>query len=72
MVETTNEELSFIEVWFTDQNSRPLEIEDYVNITLIIGISWYKWGIQLNQEGKNKEKAFYLFQENSVLKMVKS
>ena len=72
MVETTNGEFSFIEVWFTDQNSRPLEIEDFVNITLIIGISWYKWGIQLIQEGKNKEKAFHLFQENLVLKMVKS
>ena len=35
---TTNAEFSFIEIWFTDQNSRPLEIEDNVNITLIIGI----------------------------------
>ena len=24
------------EVWFTDQNSKPLEIEDKINITLII------------------------------------
>ena len=72
MVETTNGEFSFIEVWFTDQNSRPLEIEDFVNITLIIGISWYKWGILLNPEGQNKEKACYLFQEHLVLKMVKS
>ena len=27
-------EFSYIEVWFTDQNSNPLEIEDKINITL--------------------------------------
>ena len=32
-------EFSFIEVWFTDQNSGPLEIEDNVNLTLIIGLT---------------------------------
>ena len=31
-----NLELSHIEVWFTDQNSKPLEIEDKINITLVI------------------------------------
>ena len=35
---TTNREFPFIEVWFTDQNSKPLEIEDNVNLTLIIGL----------------------------------
>ena len=39
MLKTTNAEFSFIEIWFTDQNNRPLEIEDNVNITLIIGVS---------------------------------
>ena len=39
MLKATNAEFSFIEIWFTDQNNRPLEIEDNVNITLIIGIS---------------------------------
>ena len=39
MLETTNAEFSFIEIWFTDKNNRPLEIEDNVNITLITGIS---------------------------------
>ena len=39
MLKTTNAEFSFIEIWFTDQNNRPLEIEDNVSITLIIGIS---------------------------------
>ena len=39
MLKTTNAEFSFIKIWFTDQNNRPLEIEDNANITLIIGIS---------------------------------
>ena len=37
MLNTTNSEFPFIQVSFTDQNNRPLEIEDIVNITLIIG-----------------------------------
>ena len=37
MLKTTNAEFSFIEIWFTDQNNRLLEIEYNVNITLIIG-----------------------------------
>ena len=37
MLKITNAEFSFIEIWFTDQSNRPLEIEDNVNITLIIG-----------------------------------
>ena len=37
MLSTINTEFSSIEVWFTDQNSEPLEIEDSVNMTLIIG-----------------------------------
>ena len=39
MLKTANAEFSSIAIWFTDQNNRPLEIEDNVNITLIIGIS---------------------------------
>ena len=39
MLKATNAEFSFIKIWFTDQNNRPLEIEDSVNITLIIGTS---------------------------------
>ena len=34
MLKTTNADFSFIEIWFTDQNNRPLEIEDNVNVTL--------------------------------------
>ena len=29
-------EISCIELWFTDQNSKPLEIGDRINITLVI------------------------------------
>ena len=29
-------ELSYIEVWFTDQNYKRLEIEDKINIALVI------------------------------------
>ena len=34
MLSTTNTEFLSIEVWFTNQNSKPLEIEDNVNMTL--------------------------------------
>ena len=34
---TVNTEFSSVEVWFTDQASKALEIEDNVNFTLIIG-----------------------------------
>ena len=33
---TFHSEFSYIEVWFTDQNSKRLEIEDKINITLVI------------------------------------
>ena len=38
MLKTVNTEFLFIEIWFTDQDNTPLEIEDSVNISLIIGI----------------------------------
>ena len=37
MLKAANSEFPFIQVWFTDQNNRPLEIEVSVNITLITG-----------------------------------
>ena len=42
MLKITNAEFSFIEIWFTYQNNRSLEIEHNVNITLIIGICLHK------------------------------
>ena len=37
MMNTINTEFSFAEVWFTDQVSKALEIEDNVNLTIVIG-----------------------------------
>ena len=35
-LKTFNSEFPYIEVWFSDQNSKPLEIEDEINVTLVI------------------------------------
>ena len=35
-LKTFNSEYDKIKVWFTDQNSQPLEIEDRINLTLMI------------------------------------
>ena len=37
MMNTVNTEFSSVEVWFTNQVSKALEIEDSVNLTSIIG-----------------------------------
>ena len=37
MMNTVNTEFTYVEVWFTDQASGALEIEDNINLTLIIG-----------------------------------
>ena len=37
MINTVNIECSYVEVWFTDQVSKALEIEDSLNLTIIIG-----------------------------------
>ena len=39
-LKTFNSEFQGIKVWFTDQNSRPLEVEDKINSTLIVKIIW--------------------------------
>ena len=36
VMNTDNTEFSSVQVWFTDQASQTLEIEDNVNLTLII------------------------------------
>ena len=35
-LKTFNSEFQEIKVWFTDQNSKPLEVEHKINLTLII------------------------------------
>ena len=37
MMSTGNTKFSSVEVWFTDQTSKALELENNVNLTLIIG-----------------------------------
>ena len=37
MLKTTSAEFQSVELWFTDQINRPLEIEDSINITQILG-----------------------------------
>ena len=37
MMNTVNTEFSSVEIWFTDQVSKSLEIEDNVNLMLTIG-----------------------------------
>ena len=44
-LKTFNSEYNEIEVWFTDQNSKPLEIEDRINSTMVI-----KWSIYYKNE----------------------
>ena len=34
-LKTLDSEFLYIKVWFTDQNSKPLGIEDKINITLV-------------------------------------
>ena len=58
---TFNSEFSYIEVWFTDKKSKPLAIEDKINITLVINYSvkYKKWrDIQFNLEIEYLWKAF--------------
>ena len=35
-LQTFNSEFSYIGIWFTDQNSRTLEIEDKIKIALVV------------------------------------
>ena len=44
-LKTFNSEYNKIEVWFTDQNSQPLEIEDWINLAMVI-----KWIIYYKNE----------------------
>ena len=37
MMNTVNAEFTYVEVWFIDQSSKALKIEDNVNLALIIG-----------------------------------
>ena len=51
-LKTFNSEFNEIIVWFTDQNSQPLEIEYRINLTMVIKWRLFlqKWDIQLDQD----------------------
>ena len=50
-LKTFNSEFQEVKIWFTDQTSKPLELEDKINITLIIKyLNNIKMLIQLNLE----------------------
>ena len=36
ILKTFNSEYDEIKVWFTDQNSKPIEMEDWINLTMVI------------------------------------
>ena len=36
LLKTFNSEYNEMKVWFTEQNSQPLEIEDRINLTMVI------------------------------------
>ena len=54
MINAVSTEFSFAEVWFTDQASKALEIEDNVNLTLIIGCHY-------KNEILNRTKIYKIF-----------
>ena len=78
MLNTKNIEFQFIEVRFTDQNSKQLEIEHNVNIIpvlrQILSMRYFKLDIQQNQNTGNmlKDMAFCHSNENLVISMVKN
>ena len=45
-LKTFNSEFQEIKIWFTDQTSKPLEVEDRINVTLII--KWYGLSVECN------------------------
>ena len=64
-LKTYDTEFDEIVITFTDQNGRPLEIEDKVNFILLIN-KWKCVDILLNQEQENllKDMDFHNLQEN--------
>ena len=64
-MKTYNTKFDEIIITFTDQNGRPLKIEDKINLTLLINkqkchdILWNQ-----KQENRLKDMGFYHLQEN--------
>ena len=72
-LKTFNSEYNEIKVWFIDQNSQPLEIEDRINLTMVIKWKIKKWDNQLNQEIEYiwKDMDFYLLLKTWVYMQLK-
>ena len=52
-LKTFNSEYDEINVWFTDQNSQPLEIEDKINLTMVI-----KWHIKMGYSIEPRDRIY--------------
>ena len=72
MLNIINTTFSSIEVWFTDQSSEPLDVEDSVKITLIIDIIKMRCSVESNIKNMPKDMAFNHLQKNMEINMVKN
>ena len=73
MMNTVNTEISSAEVWFTDQASKALEIEDNVNLTLIIrDIIKMRYSTEPRFRKYVKGYGFLTFARNLVISMAKN
>ena len=74
MINTVNTEISSVEVWFTDQASKALEIEDnvdfYTNYWLVI--IKMRYSTEPRYKNTLKDMAFRYLQENLEINMVKN
>ena len=71
-LKTFNPKTLYIEVWFTDQNYKPLEIEDKINITLVINESKkMHYSVQPRDRIFVKTCGFLSFPKNMSKKLVK-
>ena len=64
-------ELSFSEVWFTDQNSKPLEIQDKINIILVKNLKMTRYSVRLKDRIFVKGYRFLPFIKNMAKNIAK-
>ena len=60
-LKTFDLEFSYIEVWFTDQDSKPLEIKDKIIIILFINQSEMRYSVQPRDQMIAKGYGFLSF-----------
>ena len=74
-LKTFNFKFQEVKIWFTDQTSKPLELEDKIKINLIIKQSGFsiKMRYSIEPKGRRYVKAYgVLFLESLVRNMVKN